>query len=167
MNRPGRHHCAAFTLVEALMASTILAMAIFGILVPFSTGAQNQQTDARYTMAVNLAQELLEEILSKPFYDPQGPSAPGPEAGETSRSLFDNIDDYDGYSEPDGGIVDHDGHAITDPIAKGLTRQASCAYVYVTGQDHGAGATFIRITVTVSYKGMAVVSLKRLVFANC
>jgi Tfp pilus assembly protein PilV len=166
MKRPGPHHRAAFTLVEALMAATILAMAIFGILVPFTVGAQNQQADARGTLAVNLAQELMEEILSKPFYDPQGASNPGPETGETTRNLFDNIDDYNGYSEPDGGIVDHDGNIVSDSIAKGLTRQADCAYVYVAGQDQATSATFIRVTVTVSYKGTALVSLKRLVFAN-
>jgi len=166
MKRFARNHPVAFTLVEALLAATILAMAIFGILVPFTSGAQNQQVDAKRTMAVNLAQELMEEILAKPFYDPQGASNVGPEPGESNRGRFDNIDDYNGYSEAAGAIVNHDGSVASDPIAGGLTRDASCTYVHVSGQDQHQPATFIRVTVTVRYNGTPMVTLSRLVFAN-
>ena len=153
-----------FTLIEALLAAVVLSMAITAIVMPFTAGAQNEQNDARGTLAVALGQEMMEEILAKPFRDPQGSSEPGPEPGEQTRDLFDNIDDYNGYSEFDGEIVGFNGTAIDDPAAVGLSRQVSAAYVYVAGQETSEDATFIRIKVEVKYRGQPLVTLTRLVY---
>jgi len=165
MARLRRHFGRAFTLVEALLASVILAMAITAILMPFTAGAQNEQADARSTLAVALAQELMEEILSKPFRDPQGDTEPGPDGDERrGRSYFDNMDDYHGYAEEEWGILALDGTRVTDPAAAGLTRRVTATYVYVAGQDVSEAPTFLRITVDVRYSGQPLVSLTRLVY---
>jgi len=153
-----------FTLTEALLAAVVLSMAITGIVMPFTAGAQNEQNDARGTLAVALGQEMMEEILAKPFRDPQGSSGPGPEPGENTRNRFDNIDDYDGYSEFDGELVGFNGTAIDGPAAVGLSRHVTAAYVYVAGQDTSGDATFIRIKVEVKYRNQPVVTLTRLVY---
>lgn len=106
----------------------------------------------------------MEEILSKPFDDPQGASVPGPEAGETRRSRFDNVDDYHGYAEAPGHIADANGAVINTPASQGLSRSVVAQYVYVSGQDVGQPPTFIRVQVTVTYKGAALVTLTRLVY---
>ena len=166
MKHPCKQHGEGFTLIEALLASTILAMAISAILMPFTAGAMNQQVDARRTLGVSLAQEMLEEILAKPFDDPQGAdSAPGPDGGESSRSRFDNIDDYHGYVEQEGGIVDFDGAVIEDPAAVGLSRHAWATYVYVDGQDVADPPTFIRVVVEIRYRNDPIVTLTRLIYA--
>ena len=82
MNRPHHERGRGFTLMEALLATAILAMAIFAITMPFSTAAASEQLDGRQTLAVALAQEMMEEILAKPFDDPNGASTPGPEPGD-------------------------------------------------------------------------------------
>jgi len=155
---------SGFTLTESLMGVAILAMSITAITMPFTAGAQNELADARRTLATSLAQEMIEEILAKPFNDPEGTSDVGPEADETGRGEFDNVDDYHGYIETAGNITGLDGQAIDDPVAAGLSRGITATYVYVSGQSDGEVASFILITVDVDYHDATVVSLSRLVY---
>ncbi len=158
---------AAFTLFEALLAIAILAMAITAVTMPFSAGAQNEQVDARRSLAVNFAQELMEEILAKPFYDPQSPDVldPGPETGESGRDGFDNVDDYHGYTEEPGDITGFSGAVLEGPAAYGLSRHATAEYVYVSGQDTDNPPTFIRVVVEIRYQDQPTVTLSRLIYA--
>ncbi len=150
-----------FTLLEALLASVVLAIVVGAIVVPFTAGAGNTAHDARMTLAVNLAQDLIEEILSKPFSDPDGT-----ETGETGRSKWDDMDDYNGYTEAEGTIAGFDGAVVNDPAATALTRSAIVEGVYVSGQGPPDPATFLRITVEVRYHGQELVKFSRLAYAN-
>ena len=154
-----------FTLTESLIAATILAMAVTALTMPFTAGARNEQSDARRTTAATLASEMMEEILAKPFSDPDGASVAGPEIGETTRGDFDNIDDYDGYSETAGNITSASGSNLSDSSAHGLSRHVSASYVYVSEQDGSGESTFIRITVEVRHNDDPIVTLTRLAYA--
>jgi MSHA pilin protein MshD len=55
--------------------------------------------------AVAIAEAYLEEVLLQSYIDPDGVS------GEANRSLYDDIDDYNGFSET--GAHDQSGAAIT------------------------------------------------------
>jgi MSHA pilin protein MshD len=170
MHRPAGHfrRGGAFTLVEALLAVVVLAMAITAITMPFTAAAQHDQEDGRRTLAVALAQELMEEILARPFYDPQTPEdmTPGAEIGESGRDEFDNVDDYHGYAEAAGAIVTAGGDRLSDPLASTLSREVLAEYVWVSGQQQDAEATFIRVTVTVFHGDDPLVTLTRLVYAG-
>jgi len=159
-----RHAAGGFTLLESLLAATVLAMVICAVTVPFTTGVLNEQVNARRTLAVNLAEEMMEEILAKPYEDPQGASQVGPEPGENRRSRFDNIDDYNGYTESAGEITDVSGEVVTDPAARNLSRHVTAGYVYVAGQDTDEDASFIRVVVQVRYKDQPIATLTRLVY---
>jgi hypothetical protein len=150
-----------FTLLEAMLASAVLAMTITGITVPFTVGAANEEVEFRNTLAVALGADMLEEILSRPYSD--GRYTPGPASGET-RATYNCMTDYDGYTEADGGIVASDGNVVADPASPGLSRTVSSKYVYVTGQSTLINPTFISIAVTISYKNQPIVTLTRLVF---
>jgi len=152
---------AGITVLEALLATVVLAAAAATVIMPFAAGARCTAEDARLTVAVDLAEALMEEILSKPFSDPNGS-----EAGETGRSNWDDMDDYNGYSEGQGQISSFDGVAVDDSATVNLTRQATVQGVYVAGQDTGEDPTFLRITVEVKYRGETVVELSRLAYAN-
>ncbi|MCK4623791.1 MAG: prepilin-type N-terminal cleavage/methylation domain-containing protein [Phycisphaerae bacterium] len=152
---------SGFTLIEALLASVVLAMVVGAVVMPFTAGAANTVQNARSTLAINLAQDLMEEILAKPFHDPDGS-----DAGETGRSNWDDMDDYDGYSEAEGSIAGFDGVATGDPASTALTRNVTVASVYIAGQDQSEEPTFLRVTVNIRYHGDALVSLSRLVYAN-
>ena len=150
----------AFTLLESLLASSLLATAVVGIIVPFVAGAQNQRDDSRRTLATSLAQELMEEILTKSFND-QGV---GPETGENSRSSFNCINDYNNYTESAGHILDNCGNIVTDPAAVGLSRNVSVSYVTVPGQTPVNPPIFGSVIVEVKYDGNSIFKLTRLVY---
>jgi len=155
------------TLMEAMLASTMLAMGASAVLLPFSVGAQNEQEDARRTLALYLGRELVEEIISKPFDDPQGSDGIGPDSGESSRALFDNIDDYDrymdGYGTPIGRIVGMNKQAIGGVAIDGLRREVVVRYIHVSGQDFGDAPNFVRVEVIMKYMGDELLTLRRLV----
>src|SRR5690606_31819889 len=79
----------AFTLPEALIASTILAVVAGSATLPFIAVAHQSQIAGEYEAATELAEELMEEILARPFFAPNDrtPSL-GPEAGESQRKFF-------------------------------------------------------------------------------
>lgn len=167
MKRLCRQHAGGFTLLEALLAAVVLAFAAVAITVPFASAARNEQIDGRRTLAVSLAQELMEEILSRPFEDddPSYARNAGPDPGEGTRSLFDNIDDYDGHTEPPGAVADMGGDVVDSWISEGLSRHATVSYVYVSGQEMSEPPSFVRVVVEVRYDGRPVVTLTRLVYA--
>ncbi len=147
--------------MEALLAAVVLAIVVGAIVMPFTAGASNTAQNAKSTLAVNLAQDLMEEILARPFSDPDGN-----ETGETGRSNWDDMDDYNGYSEAAGTIAGFDGVTVADPAAVALTRNATVESIYVAGQSAPDPPTFLRITVNVRYHGDVVVRLSRLAYAN-
>lgn len=162
MNVSRGRYPVGITLLEALLAAVVLSMAAAAVIVPFTAGAQCTAEDARLTVAVGLAEGLMEEILSKSFSDPEAS-----EAGETGRSNWDDMDDYNGYSEAAGEIAGFDGAVVAaDSAAVALTRQVTIESVYVAGQDTGQDPTFLRITVQVRYRGQPLVTLGRLAYAN-
>jgi len=151
------------------MASTLLAMGASAVLLPFNIGAQYEQEDARRTLALFLGRELMEEIISKPFDDPDGVFGVGPDAGESARVLFDNIDDYDGYEDgygkSVGEIVGIQNQVIDGVSIQGLHREVSVAYIHVAGQDVGDEPNFVRVEVNMGFKGDNLLTLRRLVHA--
>ncbi len=156
-----------FTLMEALLAAVILSMTVSAMVVPFVAGAQNDLAQSRQTLAVTLAQDLMEEILAKPFSDPDdGAQHPGPDAGESTRADFDNIDDYHGLVEPAGQIQPYLTGPLTDPVGATLSREATVEYIYVAGQDLSQPPSFCRVIVTVRHNGDEMACLTRLVYAN-
>lgn len=148
-----------------MLAAAILAFAATAAAIPFAAGLQETQDALRLEQAGVLAESLMSEIVAHPFDDPNaaGVYALGPEAGETSRTLFDNIDDYHGYSESSTGAVDHSGSAINLASTNGLWRSVTVAYTTVSGQASGLGNVFALVTVTVNDGSRPIYVLKRLV----
>lgn len=152
------------------MASVILAMVASAAIMPFTCGMRSQYVESRQTIAVSLAEDLMEEIIFKPFEEPgdaddapESESAFGPDSGEYSKSSFSAIDDYAGYTESDGQLLDPDGEIITDSAVAGISRHVTVSYVYVSGQDVTESPNFFRVVVEVQYNGQPAVTLVRLV----
>ncbi len=155
-------HRRAFTVVEALLAATVLAIVTASTALPFAAGVQQANQAARLDAAAALGQALMEEILGRPFYPPgtRAPS-PGPETGET-RDIYNSIDDFDGYSEQTIGLRNYLNQPITDTTLSGFWRDASVTYVSFTGQATGDTNSFARITVRVWDGNANLVTLVRL-----
>ena len=84
-----------FTLVEALVATTIIGLGAAAIMVSAASNTRANDTGSKLTEAVFLAQELREWTLSLPFSD-QDPgdqgNPPGPD-GSDPQDFVDDLDD--------------------------------------------------------------------------
>jgi MSHA pilin protein MshD len=102
---------AGVTLIELTVSIMIIAISVSGTLLLVATATRHSADPMLERQAVAIADAYLEEILLRPFYDPDlgagGGSCPAPEG---SRSLFDNVCDYDGLD--DAGAQDQGGSAI-------------------------------------------------------
>lgn len=143
------------------MATVILAMVITAFVMPFTAGAQNELVDARRTLSSSLAQEMVEEILSRAF--PAYGDPPGP---LKTRDEFSDMDDYDGYTETEGEIVGLDDLIVDDPAARGLSRHTTVTFVYLNGQDTSEDPIFLRIRVDIKYRNISICTLTRLVYGK-
>lgn len=101
------------TVIECLIAVTILAGTVLATSYTVVAAHQQNQSADRAMHAARLARDMLEEIISKACSDPDGGGVFGPEAGETTRAQYDDVDDYDGLSEPAGALKDAEGAACT------------------------------------------------------
>lgn len=151
------------------MATVVLSIAAAGVLLPFSSGAAVRAEGMRRTLAARLASDLIEQIIAKPFHDPNGSSYdynPGPETTETTVEQFDNIDDFHDYQEPQGQVTDADGMVFTDPAYTNFSRTATCEYVTVSQQplqSQPEKCNYILVSVSVYYNGKTMAAIDRLV----
>jgi len=94
---PQRPH-RAFSLVEALIALAIMALAGSVLLLSIESSLHSTTEAVERTIADGIAQQLLDEILSKRYSED---GLIGPAVDEllgVSRQLFDDVDDYHGYA---------------------------------------------------------------------
>ena len=157
MNDARTSRVSGFTLLEAMVAVTILSLAIFGITAPFTIAAAGQVEDARRTLANALAQEMMEEILSKSHDDAAGGTA------KRRRAEYDHIRDYAVLDEPAGRIEDLAGGVVDDVAAIGLSRHTRVHDVVVGGQT-SPETVFLRVDVEMRYRGQRLLTLSRLVY---
>jgi len=90
-----------FTLVEAMTAVTLVAIAGSAMLFSVSTAMQASEASRGASQANMLAKELMTEISACQWADPSEPSHWGPETDEIAtptRASFDDLDDYDGWT---------------------------------------------------------------------
>ncbi len=95
-----------FSLIELIITILVLAIALSALTSSIFTGVGRNADPMWQSKATQLSQAYLDEILSMRYQEnsPLGGGAVntcvinGPEAGETSRSLYDDVDDYDGLS---------------------------------------------------------------------
>jgi len=71
-----RSNLSGFSLIELMVAVSILALAIFGIFHAYSAGFMGMADAKDITMATNYAREKMEEIKNKPFgkIEPESPA---------------------------------------------------------------------------------------------
>lgn len=141
------------TLVEVAIAITVLGIAVLPLTSMYQEVALHSVDDIYQSAALTYAESLMEEIVSRPYADPDLPKGSfGTEEG--SRADYDDIDDFDGLrnSPPlrvDGTLLDDLG---------GFTRSARIDNVTESDPDPTTPATdgstdFKRIEVTVRWTG--------------
>lgn len=154
-----RRRAAGLSLIESMFAVAILAVGTAAVCETVVSGHKATYEALRDARGQLLSEALMEEILSKPYADPEGLTTIGPDAGETARALYDNIDDYHGYTDGPTNIKDAAAAAYPS-VYQGYTRSVAVAASSVTLSGIPATVTGVEITVTVSLNGRSWV-LKR------
>lgn len=134
----GRHRTkTGFTLIEAMIAMTILAIAALGVILPFSNGAASQAEGAHRAIAGKLASDLVEKI---------------------SATTYANIvSTWNNYSEAMGQVTDSAGSVFADPLYSRFSRSATASVTTL-------GTTSVTwVTVTVHYNGNKILHIKSMV----
>lgn len=98
-----RRHSRGVTLVELVVAITIIAIAVASVLAALSGSALTSANRMIQQQASAIAEAYLEEILQKSFTDPNG-------GVEAARAAFDDIGDYNGLNNV--GAQDQTGAAM-------------------------------------------------------
>jgi type II secretory pathway pseudopilin PulG len=133
----------AFSLLEALVASSIIAVTTVALVSPFSLAAGHQRLDADRTISLSLATQMMERLLLLDY----------------AQVLA-----LDGHSETGNAITDAADQAMNDPTLEGFTRTVSARQVLMPlpGEDEADTAVFCAATVTVTHRGMSPVTITRL-----
>ena len=96
---------AGVTLVELIVALVIMGVALAGMVAVYTATTRSSVDPVLVQQMQAIADNMMEEILMKPFAAGPAPGAPnGP------RINFDDVQDYDGYQAI--GIKDVEGNAI-------------------------------------------------------
>lgn len=106
-----------FSYVEAVVSTSILAVGIVSALHLYGSCAKGALYAKETAAAQELAAGLMAEIAAQPFEDPDDAEGSfGRRAGESARADFNDVDDYDNWTEdppqgPDGTkLTGYDGY---------------------------------------------------------
>lgn len=133
-----------FTLIEVILAIVILGVGVAGLLLAFSTAVKSSSDPLIHKQMLSIAEEMMEEILLKPY---------APAIGAISgcnRASADDVSDYDGYT--DQPICDIDGTAVT-----GLGSYTVSVSVDASASLGSLSSAVKKVTVTVKHSGETLV----------
>ncbi|MEX2670992.1 MAG: prepilin-type N-terminal cleavage/methylation domain-containing protein [Phycisphaeraceae bacterium] len=157
--RQAKRWASGFTMVEVVMAMMVISLMFVAALNAVGSSRTTLTTMGERARAMALAEGLMQEILAQPYADPQDADAFGPTATEAAtedRSLFDDVDDYDGWSA--SPPVDRDGVALSGN--DDFERRAAVHWVQAETLGEAAAETGVKqITVTVSRGGKRMAEL--------
>jgi MSHA pilin protein MshD len=132
------------TLVEALLAAIVLVVVAGSVSQALLAGQMQAYDAAHRERGLELAEALMEEILRLPYADADGD-------GETGRANFDDLDDYNGYTDS-GALTDFAGTAYPSAY-----HDFSRAVTVIAGSqdvsEFGAAIDGLNVTVTVTDAG--------------
>ena len=142
----------AFTLVESLIASVVLAVAVVGIAGTIAASYQQSRDQASAAEAAQLARQLIEEISAKPFAVPPDSAndAAGWTSGNPNRATYDDVQDYHGYTDVSTSIKTLGGATQSFGTAGPYTRSVAVTVGPVPVGHAAPASDFRRVTVTVT-----------------
>jgi prepilin-type N-terminal cleavage/methylation domain-containing protein len=141
---------AAFTLIELVIAIAIAGVVMLGLVAGFHEMARLQQRHTDLRSATILANDLMNEVRSKNFAEPNSPT----NILESPRRNFDDVDDYNGWwTNPPATI---EGVTLSNRL--GFTEKVLVTNVWPGSLNVGVSNStgFKRITVVVSNKNVCV-----------
>jgi prepilin-type N-terminal cleavage/methylation domain-containing protein len=142
------------TLVEVTISMLVMAVMLVAALSMLGSAAKARLVLANRQLGPVLARQLMMEIVQNHYDHMTQPSNFGPEPGENTgtRSAFDDVDDYDTWTECPPR--DKTGNIL--PNCAGWTRSVQVCYadlVNPMGQPAGSDLGLKRVIVTVTAPG--------------
>ncbi len=139
-------------MVEVVVATLLSGIVIIGSLEVMGGAIKTRTASSQYALGPMLASELLAEVMSKSYEDPEAPGTGslfgvGKESGESARSTFDDVDDYWNYSE--SPPLDSNDQEMTQ--YSGWSRAVSWRYAKTGDTSFSffpTGLTKVTVTVT-------------------
>lgn len=150
-----------FTLIEAIVSLVIVSVMLVAALDTLGAARMTQYRVAERSRALALAQDLMAEILQQAYADPEyGPDSFGVGADEAAtgdRSLYEDVDDYNGWSASPPEFKD----GTTIPDADEYGRSVAVAWVGPADLEVASGGNtgIKRIIVTVSHQDREIITL--------
>lgn len=98
-----REKRSAFSLIEIVIAVFLVGIMLVASLKSVGAVMRTISLKGEQKQRTLLAQDLMDEILQAFYEDPQAPSGSlgadmGEASGDPTRTPFDDVDDYDGWS---------------------------------------------------------------------
>ncbi len=117
----------ALTLVEVVMSTLVVSVTLVAALHAVGGARLAQQTSDDRARAMTVAEGLMNEVLQCAYDDPDGTGVFGPDPDEDAdrRVTFDDVDDYDQWTE--SPPADRAGAAL--PGLDGWERRVRVVYV--------------------------------------
>lgn len=129
--------CRGVSLVELMIAIVVIGAGLAGVLTAYGTATRASADPVRRQQMLALAEEMMEEILLKPY----AAAANGAPAG-CARDTFNDVADYHGYASGASPCT-VDGTAVAALAGYQVS-------VSVTSATLGGVSAARRITVTVT-----------------
>lgn len=159
-------HQSGFTLIEIIAGITIMAIsmtALTAVLFPQAAGSTDPIFQVR---AAELGQSLLNEITGKSYDENTDLNAGvrcgeagttctaavdlGKESGEVTASQFDDVDDYDDYSQDEAQL---DSTSTYDTLYSGFTFLVTVNYDGNYNGEFDTNTSAKRIDITITTPG--------------
>jgi len=98
-----RRTIAGATMIELIISIVVIGVAIAGLAVLYERTSRSSADPMIEHQAIAIAESYLEEVLPLAYDELAASGAPegalGPDAGETDRSDYDDVNDYHGLSD--------------------------------------------------------------------
>ncbi len=140
---------AGFTLIELIVSIVVISIAVTGVIGVLSDISLRSGVSMVQAQATQIASAYLNEVLSRPFADPDGiPNEP-------SRDLFDDVADYNGLVN--AGARDQFNNAIPGLAQYAVNVQVSTPPAGSLGTVPQASMYLVTVTVNEPTTGVRVV----------
>lgn len=143
-----------FSMIELVMTIMLLSLGIPSLMHLF---AETTMTGARAVVrptAVSLANEMMEEVKSRKFDERSAKDASnnwsttlGPDSGESAKANYDDVDDFNGYSQSFAGYT---GYTATVSVGYVTAANMNTVIALPSPATNGCTSSYKLITVTIS-----------------
>lgn len=141
---------SGLTIVEVMVSSLLVGLVLVASLNTLGSVSITRRNAISLQVGPCLANDMMSEIMQKAYADPEIPNSPiGLDSSESAglRGTFDDIDDYNGWSQLNP--LREDGSALG--YAAGWKREVSVEHVVVDTLASSSGSTGLkRIIVAVT-----------------